>query len=267
MKIGIIINSFKPEQEFLHHEKLCVESLRKIKKQFNNVDLVSLIFEDENIILNDFENLNILKQHSKTIFPNFKKKLPFVNEIFDIAANLNYDYFIFINNDIIVSDRFIKQIINEPSYETFVASKLHFRKLDSLNDSSSDPGAISVHGFDGFAVKSSWWLQKRDIFQKFFLGKPYWDTYFFTMCYLHSKCKVLNKPPLSIFHVAHDSDAMNNDELTEFNTKSFQKTDYVGRTWFTYVYKVLLKRSSHNGIEWYMPFENEEELEKAYLKL
>lgn len=266
MKICIGINSFKEEKDLLVHEKMCVESLYKIQKQFPCVDIVNIFFEDENFNYEKFINLNKLKQSSKNYFIT-NKKLPLVNDLFDVLADLNYDYFIFINNDIIVSDRYIKHILNAPEFETFVASKLHFTKLDSLTDNNSIPDAISVHGFDGFAVKTTWWKNNRTKFEKFFLGKPYWDTYFFTMCYLHSKCMILNKPPACIFHTTHESDAMAEDELTKFNIESFQKTNYVGKIWFSYVYDVLLKRQTHNGIKWYTPLPNEEDLEKQYLKL
>lgn len=267
MKICISINTFKEEKNFLPHEKMCVESLRKLKKQFNCIELISLSFEDESILLDDFKCLNILKNSSKDQFPNVKKRLPFLNEIFDTLSCLDYNYFLFVNNDIIVSDRFIKQILNSPEYETFVASKLHFSKLDSLDDKAPIPDAISVHGFDGFAIKNTWWSQNSNKFEKFFLGKPYWDTYFSTMCYLHSKCKVLNKPPLSIFHVAHNSDAMLEDEATAFNVESFKKDPNIGRIWFNYVYSILLKRPTTNNIKWFTPFENEELYEQQFLKL
>jgi hypothetical protein len=266
MKIAIGINSFKEEKNLRNHEVMCVESLRRIKNKFTNVDLINITFENELINFNNFINLPVLKQNSDQVF-NFKKKLPYVNELFDVLSNLDYDYFIFINNDIIVSDRFIKHIMNQTKYETFVASKLHFTKLDSLSDDASIPDAISVHGFDGFAIKSTWWKENRNKFEPFFLGKPYWDTYFFTMCYLHSKCKVLNKPPCSIFHVTHNSDAMEDDELNIFNQQSFSKDQNIPRIWFRYVYDVLLKRQEFNNIKWYIPFEKEEEFEKQFLKI
>jgi hypothetical protein len=269
MKINICINSYKTEELLQHHEMLCVNSLRKLKELYpDNIELVNITFADEtNIKLKDFTNIHTLTKDSKSIAPAYKKRLPFLNEIFDILSTLQCDYFLFLNNDIAVSDRFIKEILSNSDYDSFVASKLHFRKLDSINDSNSDPGAISVHGFDAFAIKPIWWNNNSSKFSQFVLGKPYWDTYFFTMCYIHGNCKVLNKPPCAIFHVQHESDAMQEDELTHFNTLSFQQPNYVGQKWFNYVYNVLLKRQKHNNIDWYLPFANEEELERHYLKL
>lgn len=264
MKIAICINNFK--NTHTHPESMCIESLYRVQKKYN-VDLINIMFTDEHYDIPGFKSYSVLEKNSKNYFPKFNKKLPTVNEIFDKLALLEYDYFVFINNDIIVSDRFIKQIKDEPFYDSFVASKLHFSELKSLDDPNSIPDAISVHGFDGFGIKRTWWVNNSSKFNTFFLGKPYWDTYFFTMCYISGKCKVLNKPPVSIFHVAHESDAMLDDELTEFNTASFQKNPLIGRIWFTYVYNVLLKRETHNNIKWCIPFSNECELEKQYLKV
>jgi hypothetical protein len=269
MKICIAINSFKNEDKLLHHEKLCVQSLRKLKEKYNDIDLINLLFEKDskNLDLQGFENLRVLKTESKNIFPNYKKNLSCINEMFDYLANLNYDYFIFINNDILVSDRFIKEVNDNPEFDSFIASKLCFTKLDSIDDKTAVPVALSVHGFDAFAIKCKWWKTVSDKFEKFFIGKPYWDTYFFTKCYLTGKCKVLNKAPACIFHMAHGeggSDA--EDELSQFNVQSFKKDEAIGRIWFTYAYAVLLKREKFEDINWYIPFANEVELEKYYLK-
>ena len=269
MKIAICINSFKQERDLQHHERLCVDSLRKLKELYpGTVEIINITFHDEaNIIFDGFINLPVLQKSSKSVSQKHFKKLPFLNEIFDQLATLNYDFFIFANNDIAISNRFIREIINNKNYDCFAASKLHFRKLSSVDDTNPDPGAISVHGFDAFAVKPKWWIEKRELFSWFLLGRPYWDTYFFTMCYLHGKCRVLNKPPCVIFHVEHNSDAMTDDELTHFNINSFNQPYYIREVWFRYVYNVLLKRESAHNIQWYVPFQNEEELEKIYLKL
>jgi hypothetical protein len=178
VKIAIGINNFKKEVDLNHREKMCIESMHKLKKLFpKNVELINLVFEDEPYAtLKDFNNQPILKNIPKNIT---NKKIPFVNEIFDKLSNLKTDYFLFVNNDIIISDRYIKTILSNSIYDCIIACKLHFLKLDSLEDKNSIPESFSVHGFDGFAIKNSWWLENKNNFKQMLLSRFYWDTYFY----------------------------------------------------------------------------------------
>lgn len=265
MKIVIGINNFKKEENLNHREKMCIESLLRLQKQFANVKLVNLTFYDENFAtLTNFYNLHCLKQIPTNIT---NKKIPFVNEIFDNLANINSDYFLFINNDILVSDRYIKNILENSEIDCFPASKLHFMKLDSLDDLNSEPQSLSVHGFDGFAIKNYWWLKNREKFKPMLLSRAYWDTYFFAKCRLYGKCLTLNKPPAVIFHLDHKSTSMENDPGNTYNEQIFvQDPDNLPARWFPYVQNILLKRPTHNNIQWYIPFDNESEYENEYFK-
>lgn len=264
MKILIGINSYKFESEFNNREQMCVDSLRHIKKKYKNVKLANIHFTTENLDLKEFISLPFLTHTNENIC---NKKIPFVNEIFDILANTDCDYFIFINNDVALSDRFIKAILNNNTKNCFPASKLHFTKLDSFDDPTPIPQSVSVHGFDGFGIKKEWWLQNKHFFSNVLLGHAYWDTYFFTKCMLYGDCIVLNKPPLSIFHLDHKSTSMNNSAGNSYNENIFATDlDNVGQKWFSYVYNVLLKRPTHNNILWHTPFENETVLEREYFK-
>jgi len=267
MKIAIGINNFKKESDLNNREQMCIESLHKLVKLFsNNVEIVNLTFEDETFAtLKGFKNLHCLKQIPSNIT---NKKIPFVNEIFDYLSILEADYFLFINNDIIISDRYIKNILANPSYDCFPASKLHFIKLDSLQDKDSVPESLSVHGFDGFAIKSNWWKQNRNKFKPMLLSRAYWDTYFFAKCQLYGNCLTLNKPPAVIFHLDHKSTSMDIDQGNVYNEKMFvEDSDHLPQRWFSYVQNILLKRPSQNNIKWYIPFDEEQDLEKKYFTL
>ena len=267
MKISIGINTFKNESDLNNREKMCVVALHKLVKLFpNNVEIVNLTFEDETFAnLKGFKNLHCLKQIPSNIT---NKKIPFVNEIFDNLTELNTDYFLFINNDIIVSNRYIKEILNNNEYDCFPASKLHFTKLDSLDDKDSVPESLSVHGFDGFAIKSSWWKQNKERFKPMLLSRAYWDTYFYAKCHLYGKSLTLNKPPGVIFHLDHKSTSMEGEPGNTYNEKNFiEDSDNLPQRWFSYVQNVLLKRPTYNNIKWYVPFNNEQELEKQYFNL
>lgn len=264
MKICIGINTYKNEKDFNNREQMCVDSIREICKKYDNVEAISVTYKDEEYVLDGFLNVHALERDNKDIAI---KRLPFVNDIFDILAHLSYDLFIFINSDVAISNRFIKTVLQNPDKDCFPATKLHFTKLDSIHDKSPVPQSVSVHGFDGFGIKKEWWLKNREHFKPLLLSRAYWDTYFFTKCMIYGNCMVLNKPPLSIFHLDHKSTSMENDPGNEYNTQCFASDkDNLGAKWFGYVQNVLLKRPTHNNILWYIPFENEEVLEKEYFK-
>jgi hypothetical protein len=265
LKISIGINSYKPFSSFNEREKMCYESLIRIKEKTpKNVSLYNVLFKDENFVLKNFETVCGLNNY----FISEGKKLPYVNDIFDILATTDCDYFIFINNDVAVSNRFVKTILQENDKDCFPATKLHFTKLDSIDDPSPIPQSVSVHGFEGFGIKKDWWIKNKIHFKQMVLGCAYWDTYFFTKCMLYGNCKVLNKPPLPVFHLDHKSNSMQQSQGNQYNENNFATDkDMLGPKWFGYVQNVLLKRPTYNNILWYTPFSNEEELEKIYFKL
>lgn len=267
MKIAIGINTFKDESDLNIREKMCVSALHSLKRKYrDNLELVNLTFFDESYKLLEFTNKHCLQQIPTEIT---NKKIPFVNEIFDNLAEMGANYFLFVNNDILISDRYIKAILNNTDYDCLPASKLHFTKITSIEDfSDSIPESLSVHGFDGFAIKSSWWLQNRDKFKPMLLSRAYWDTYFYAKCHLYGKSLTLNKPPAVIFHLDHKSTSMEQDPGNSYNEKKFiEDKDQLPQRWFSYVQNVLLKRPTYNNILWYTPLPNEEELEKEYFKL
>jgi hypothetical protein len=61
---------------------------------------------------------------------------------------------------------------------------------------------------------------------------------------------------------------MEQDSGNTYNEQNFiQDPDNLAQKWFSYVQNVLLKRQTYNNILWYVPFENETELERQYFKL
>ena len=266
MKIAIGINTFKNESDLNNREKMCIDALHKLKRVYQDqIELINLTFTDEKYELTMFTNKHCLQQIPTNIT---NKKIPFVNEIFDNLAETDADYFLFINNDILISNRYIKAIQDNLEYDCLPASKLHFTKLDSINDNDSVPESLSVHGFDGFAIKSNWWKQNKEKFKPMLLSRAYWDTYFYAKCHLYGKSLTLNKPPGVIFHLDHESTSMEGESGNTYNEKNFiEDPDNLPQRWFSYVQNVLLKRPTYNNIKWYVPFNNEQELEKQYFTL
>lgn len=282
MKISIGINAFKSFDKLNKREKFCVESLYRLKEKFSNIDLFLVTFEEDKIEYPNFITLNKLKKSSVGIIQDYFKnnpipqqfqdrlpdidnntrKMPIVNEIFDVLANTDSDLFIFLNSDIILSDRFIKEITED--YESYPCSRGHIYDIDTLKDTPVVE-SYSVHGFDVFAVKNTTWKTISSKFKDFILGHNYWDTYFFTMLNFLTKAKNVNKLPICCFHIEHQSDSSDKTYVDNiYNETVFANTQYVCQTWFKFVYDVLLTRPTHNNIKWYVPHSNEIELEKTY---
>jgi len=281
MKISIGINGYKKYEDLEKRERFCIESLLRIKNKNPDIELYNICFENENITYNNFTTLNKLTiKSNKLIKEYFKheglhkeyklrkqeidsnnKELPCVNEIFNILASTDCDYFLFLNNDIILSNRFLKEI--EDNIECYPISRMHIHDIETLEDIPKVE-SYSVHGFDAFLVKKEIWLQVRNNFEPFILGRFYWDTYFFTMFNLLSKCKNLNKLPPVCFHIEHNSTSAEKSIENYYAEDVFKRNLIVGHLWFSYVQNILLKRPTVNNCKWYQPFPNELEIEKHH---
>lgn len=282
MKISFGINGYKPETSLLVRESLCLEALRKIKKTNTDISLYNIIFENENITYDDFETLNCLKKKSNNIIKKYFKEgvpndcpytiesiksneveLPIIKEIFDTLAKTDCDYFVFLNNDIILSNRLLKEI--NDSYDCYCVSRVNISEIKSLQD-SLEILEYCVHGFDAFVIKKELWLKIRNHFDNFILGRFYWDTFTATALNLLCNCKVLNKQPPVCFHVYHDNVSAQQTIENYYCEYIFKQNNTISYFWFTYVYNVLFKRSSKVNCKWFYPLNKEEEIEKQFFK-
>lgn len=281
MKISIGINGFKDYNSLEKREKFCIESLLKIKNKNFNIELYNVCFDNENIHYDNFTTLNKLTKHSnkfiheyfqhngltkeydlkKTEIDNNNKVLPSVKEIFDVLASTDCDYFLFLNNDIILSNRLFKEIKN--GVECYPISRMHIHDINSL-DEIPKLESYSVHGFDAFLVKRDTWLQLRNNFEDLILGRFYWDTYFFTLFNLLCKCKNINKLPPVCFHIEHSSISSQDTIENYYNEDIFKRNLIIGHLWFSYVQNILLKRPTVNDCKWYQPFDNEVSIEQQH---
>ena len=279
MKISIGINGFKKYEDLEKRERFCIDSLLKIKQ--DSVTLYNICFNNENIKYRNFTTLNKLTKKSNKIIheyfqhegltneynlrkqeiDNNNKELPSVKEIFDVLASTDCDYFLFLNNDIILSNRIFKEIEN--NIECYPISRMHIFDIETLNDIPKLE-SYSVHGFDAFLVKKETWLKVRNNFEDLILGRFYWDTYFATLFNLLCKCKNINKQPPVCFHIEHNSISSNNTIENYYNEDVFKRNMIIGHLWFSYVQNILLKRPTVNNCKWYQPFPNESELEKQH---
>ena len=279
MKISIGINGYKDFKDLEKREKFCIESL--LKNSNNEIKLYNVCFDNEEIKYDRFQTLNKLtKKSNKIIFDYFQheglsneynlrkneidnndKELPSVKEIFDVLASTDCDYFLFLNNDIILSNRIFKNINEE--VDCYAISRMHIHDLESLKDTPKLE-SYSVHGFDAFLVKKKTWLKIRNNFPDLILGRFYWDTYFATLFKLLCSTEFVNNLPPVCFHVEHSSTSSQDSIENYYAEDVFKRNLIIGRLWFSFVQNVPLKRQTVNGCKWYQPFSNEKEIEQKH---
>jgi len=282
MKISIGINGYKPFSCLEKREKFCIESLLRLKKKHDNITLYNVCYESDEDV--NYEGLTTLcqleKKSCKIIKEYFQHEglqkeytlkqnqidsnttsIPSVKELFDVLAATDCDYFMFLNNDIILSDRFINAMTED--IECYPMSRMHIYDIDSLDDIPKLE-SYSVHGFDAFLIKKETWLKIRNNFEDLILGRSHWDLYFFSMFNLLCKCKTLNKLPPVCFHIEHNSTSCSDSIENYYNEDVFKRNQVLGHLWFSYVYNVLLTRPTVNDCKWFQPIPNEEYVEQQY---
>ena len=106
-------------------QDLGIQSLLKCKKILGDqIDLFNIQFANGKDLTehSEIKTLKTLTKTSKEVC-NGDRELPIVREIFDKLADLGYDYFCFVNSDIIVTPSFFKEILSE-EHEAYIASRL-----------------------------------------------------------------------------------------------------------------------------------------------
>ena len=265
MKIVIGTNLFGDNER----QSLCKQSLTKLSRTYKGeIELFNLQFEDGTNLTEDpgFKTLKVLKKKSVDLVPDARnKELPIMREMFDVLAGLDADYFIFSNNDIIISNRLIDEI-KKTQKNCYPVSRLAIKPIDSLED-DIEYSHYQVAGFDTFAVKPSWWSRHKDKFPSYILGFPSWDVHYATIMMQYDKStSLVNKWPPSAFHIMHDSPWKDDKAIPErvWNEKIFFEEHKHGAcaTWHSYIFDVLLKRV--NGYR--TPHANELDLEQKYFR-
>ena len=250
MKIAIAINGYKEEKDLELREHLCLKSLKHLRNKY-----------PKNISLYNINAHGLKYKGFRTLHIECTEKFTKVNYLIDVLhKNSNEDVIVLINNDIIVSDELIKQL--DGHSETYIASRANIEPIESLSDDLKIV-EYSVHGFDLIAVNIDWWSRNRHKFPDMYIGRQYWDTVYFTILMMNSKCKVLNKLPPVIYHPKHETVSNVEDSFDEFNKNVANRCGDL-KKWWSYVYNVLLKRENHNETKYWWPFKNETRLERAF---
>lgn len=254
-----------------------IQSLLKCKSVLgDSIDLFNVQFADSKDLREQegFTTLKSLKLTSNNVCGG-TRGLPIVHEIFDVLADQGYDYFCFVNSDIILTPLFFKEIFNNPNREAYIGSRLAIEG-DNVKDLSfeiklNDPTSIvknshyQVSGFDTFVISSKWWKQNRDKFPLYVYAVVYWDTHYATLLLKNANTYMQNKTP-TLFHIIHEDASSQQCAEFAYNQGTFYnnyREDF--ERWHRYFFGVLVKRGVENNFLY--PLENEIELEQKYFKL
>jgi len=241
---------------------LCIESLLALKKKYpQNVDLYNLQFEDRTKLGRvhpDFTTLYVLKESNQDYVQGSTRTIPMMKEIFNRLSELDYEYFAFTNDDIIVSDRYIKFFL-ETDYDTWPASRLAIEPITTLTDTISGDH-YQVAGFDTFIIKKTWWGKNHSVFPNYILGHPCWDVHYATLCLRYGNSKFCNDWPPPTFHIKHGGgDQYSSAEVEYNNSLYWVPCKFDVDMWHHYLFNVLLVRP---GANYWTPHSRETELEK-----
>jgi len=257
MKIALGINIFKSYPR----QNRCIEVLKKIKSKYSYIDLYNITFEDEKNLDENFIHLPVLIRKSKDVIKNSISNKPIAKDFFNTLANQNCDYFLFLNSDILLSEKLIKRI-SDADFETMVFSRHDIYPLDNLN-SKIIPFRIEIAGFDCWCVKKDWWIKNSEKFEDYVYAEHLWDVDFTLKMYNFSKCILQNKD----FFIAHEKHDLNWNETSveaKHNSSLWEKTPY-HKNWHEFIFSNLIKRKPYG--QFLEPLYNEIELESKFLKI
>lgn len=257
MKIAIGLNIFGNYDR----QSRCIETLKKLKSKHSEIDLYNVTFENDTNSDNDFIHVPLLKTTAKDIIPNSKSKKPITKEFFNALSTQKCDYFVFLNSDILLSNKLIN-FIKKEEYETYCFSRHDVFPLNNINDPIV-PFRIEIAGFDVWVVKKDWWQKNSFRFENYIYAEHLWDVAYTLEMFNHSNCYFGNKE----FFIAHEKhDLKWNEESVEarHNATLWEKTPY-HQKWHEFIFSNLVKREPYG--QFFKPLYNEKELEKKYLKI
>lgn len=229
-----------------------------------NFDLLNLQFRDREDEYTDprIPTMYCLEHRSRDFVGT--KNMPIIKEMFEVLSELQYDYFCFTNNDIIISDRYFN-FINNTDYDCYPACRLAIQPIKTFDDPIVGSHYQCV-GFDTYTVRTEWWRNNRYRFLDYIVGHANWDVDYATVMKIHGNTFLVNDWPPSIFHIIHEAPWTTTEKASVekiYNDKLFATNQPYYNIWWNYVYKVPLTRG---GNYWY-PHPNEKEIEKAFFKL
>lgn len=217
MKILVATNTFR---KYLR-QNIAMDSLRYLKVIHPEVDLIDIQFVDE---VNTFEpydgikSVPLLETHSMEEGCGGDKKLPVMCDLLfkigNYAITEGYDYWMFVNSDIIVMPSLIEDIKSR-KHNTVACSRMDIAPIDSFERIKEQKITVvrwEPAGFDGFCFNTEWFNDHMEDMCEgtMFLGMPEYDVLLAgRMAIYDPTFKMENSYPPKLFHIQHESTWVN----------------------------------------------------------
>lgn len=257
MKISIGINIFGSNKR----QTLAIECLKILKEKNTNVELYNISYSNELISTEGFVDCPMLTKTSFEYTKNENKTKPIANEFFDILSKTDCDYFLFINSDILLSQKAIN-LISNGRFDSYIFSRHEIEEIDSIK-TPLVPYKIEVAGFDAWAVKKNWWIENGNKIPTCIYSEVAWDNIMSMGLYQNSNATLCNKE-FYIAHISHPIKWSRETPEGSFNMKTWLSMP-IAPKWDYYMQAVLFRRTPFG--KYISPLENEVELEKQILKV
>jgi hypothetical protein len=258
MKVALAVNTFKTD---INRFRIANDSYTKLNS-FDNVDVFDI---QKPGVKGEFKTIDKLERYSNDVIEGSTKELPFVNDLFNITADLDYDYFIVTNADVMISPRLIDHIL-EKDITAMSCSRLDIQPAANIKDDMK-PVRWEVAGHDTFCFKTDWYKKYSELFEDFLLGKPAYDQHYATLMKVFGNNDSFgNKNPAFCLHEHHGISAVTTKDVEqEYNLNQYNNSELAQtykHVWDDYLNEVLLKRTP--WMSFLKEVNNEESIEKNW---
>ena len=233
-KIAIGVNTFKTD---VNRFKVANQSYERLST-LDDVDVYDI---QKPGIKGTFNTIDKLQRTAKDVIKGYQKDLPFVNDLFNIMADIDCDYFIVTNADIMISNRLIKHI-REQEITALPCQRLDVKPINHISESLI-PLKWEIAGFDVFCFNTNWYRKHSWLFEDYIQGKPVYDhVYAGLMKVFGNNDIIVNKNPAMCVHEHHGNASHIKDAAVEFNNEAREKSKLkqFNFVWDDYFAKVLL---------------------------
>jgi hypothetical protein len=256
LAIGVQLNS-SPKPRHVH----CEEVLLRLKSKYpSNIDLYNITFTEDSNMNSKFNHISCLNRSSQTILDISEKKLPISKDLFSALSEQNCDYFIYLNNDILLSEKAVKLVLSR-EFETICFSRHDIEPLHSINDPIKVL-RMEIAGFDAWACSINWWKTHKDLFKDYFVGQWLWDVDYAITMFSNSNGLMCNKD-FFIAHEFHERAWSTTSKEAEYN-RQLWITHKLHKNWEEYIYSNLIHRLPAGRFLY--PIKEEESIANRLLK-
>jgi hypothetical protein len=248
-------------------QDIALASYKHLAEQYD-CEVVDVQFTDHTEQLYDVRTLPVLNRSSKDVTDG-DKRLPFVNDILNVLATREYDYFIYVNSDVILTNSIIKRIINEQP-DCFACSRVDIQPVSTFQqivDKQVEPIRYEIAGFDAFVFKTDWFRDNSHMFNDYLVGQPCWDQVYATIMRVFGSSRFANQFPPCCFHVKHDPtwqlDSKSPEQKFNHASVELNPVDRMAFKMFDNYLRGVLIHRKQPGL-FMTPVDNEQQIEQQY---